>query len=335
MAKNKKAKGTYGAFLKGWGIFLVLSIVLGACAGAWLGNRGGTSVVDLDNSTGGVVNILLLGSDGGGMRSDTIMLVNINGETGKVNILSLPRDTAIFKQDANGRVITTSAPDKLNSYLGKGQIQYNNGEIKVPELAMMKKVKEITGLPINYYATIDFDGFKHIIDILGGVDYEVPENMDYDDPAQDLHIHLKAGMQHLDGQAAHDFVRYRNYKNGRADLARIEAQQAFIKALVKQKLTPSNINKIDELYDAISKYVNTNYKFKNLMSSLGTIKNITEDDVTMYVLPNTPRMIMGGSYVVYNDTEEHRQELKEILENFKSEAQKKAEADAAVSSEQQ
>lgn len=328
MAKNKNKKRRLGALGRVWIILVVISLGLGIFSGAKLMNTPLGSMVNLALDApedGGVVNILLLGTDEGGNRSDTIMLVNINGETGKVNILSIPRDTAIVSRNSNGSIIYGSngnpVYNKINSYLAIGKQQVQKGNLTVPEELPIRKVKEITGLPIHYFVTVDFEGFINIIDALGGVDFEVPENMNYDDPSQNLHIHLKKGMQHLDGQAAHDFVRFRNYKSGRADLARVEAQQSFIKALVKQKLTASNLNKIDEIYEIVGKNVRTNYSFKDLMSSFGTISSLTSDKVTMYVLPNTPQMINGLSYVIYN-TPQNLEELDEILDNFRSEEQK-------------
>ncbi len=321
----KRRKSPLKKFYRAWVIVLVISVVLGAATGIWF-MRGGVGTVSnmiLDQTDGGIVNVLLLGTDGGGQRSDTIMLVNINSETGKLNILSIPRDTAIAKKDANGNTI---GYDKINSYLGKGQYKESKGEIDEAEELIIAEVKKITGLPIHYFATVDFDGFIKIIDAMGGVDFYVPENMDYDDPYQNLHIHLKKGQQHLNGQKAHDFMRYRNYNSGRADLARIDAQQSFIKEIVKQKLTAENLSKADEIYKIVDENVKTNYSFDDLMLSFGTISKLTADKVNMYVLPNTPRMINGGSYVIYN-TRDNLEKLEEILDEFRSEEQKSERAE--------
>lgn len=323
MAKKKKGQRKIRPWACVWVILIILSITGGAYSGyrALQIDFGEMVDIELDElEPGGIVNILLLGTDLGSDRSDTIMLVNINGETGKVNILSIPRDTAIASRNSSGEIIyRNGAPvyNKINAYLAIGRQEVAKGEIEIPEELVVRKVKEITGLPIHYFATIDFDGFINIIDALGGVDYNVPEDMHYDDPVQDLHIHLNAGMQHLDGQKAHDFVRFRNYKNGQADLARVSAQQDFIKEIVKQKLTVSNINKIDDIYEMVNKNVRTNYGFDDLMSSFGTIANLKSEDITMYILPNTPKYIGGVSYVVYN-TRENLAALDEILVNFKS-----------------
>lgn len=328
MSGDKKKKRKMRGIFKVWIFLLIISMGLGFYSGVKLMNMdiGERIELSLDShEPGGVVNILLLGTDDGGDRCDTIMLVNLNGETGMLNILSIPRDTAIASRNSKGSIIYNSSGvpvyNKINSYMAIGKQEVAKGNIKVPEELLIRKVKEITGLPIHYFATVDFKGFINIIDALGGVDFDVPEDMNYDDPYQNLHIHLKKGMQHLDGQAAHDFVRFRNYKNGQADLARVDAQQNFIKELIRQKLTVSNLNKIDEIYEVVNKNVRTNYSFEAVMESFGTIKNLSADKSRMYVLPNSPKWINGGSYVIYN-TEQNMEELDKILENFRSKEHK-------------
>ena len=193
----------------------------------------------------GKLNMLLLGVDEGGQRSDTIMVVNVDNVQKEIKLMSIPRDTKITLN--NGKVM------KINACMG----------MKNREQFMIETIKTITKMPIHYYCEINFDGFKEIIDILGGVDYNVPFDMDYDDPAQDLHIHLKAGQQHLDGQAAHDFVRFRHNNKGaevyapgdyyKGDIGRIGAQQAFLSELFRQKMQPQYILKAPELINAAYK----------------------------------------------------------------------------------
>ena len=202
-------------------IFATVGGVLSAktLAGLYFGEEIMLASLDQQDESVGMVNILLLGVDEGGNRSDTIMLVSLNGKTNKVNILSIPRDT---------RVPVGRGYQKINAAIGIGKQEVAKGNLQEPEELSVEKVKMLTGLPIHYFMSIDFDGFKEVIDVLGGVDFEVPFNMVYDDPVQNLHINLKAGMQHLDGEAAHDFVRFRQGNPGHkgyatGDLGRIEA----------------------------------------------------------------------------------------------------------------
>ena len=192
----------------------------------------------------GMVNILLLGVDEGGMRSDTIMLASLNGRTGRLSVLSIPRDT---------RVLVGRSYQKINAAIGIGAQEVRKGNLKEPEELSVQKVKLITGLPIHYFMSVNFDGFMEIIDALGGVEFDVPFRMKYDDPVQGLHIDLQPGLQVLDGKKAHDFVRFRKGNPGypgyaMGDLGRVEAQQAFIKALVSQKVNAKYLLKANDLF---------------------------------------------------------------------------------------
>ena len=300
-------------------IFATVGGVLSAktLAGLYFGEEIMLASLDQQDESVGMVNILLLGVDEGGNRSDTIMLVSLNGKTNKVNILSIPRDT---------RVPVGRGYQKINAAIGIGKQEVAKGNLQEPEELSVEKVKMLTGLPIHYFMSIDFDGFKEVIDVLGGVDFEVPFNMVYDDPVQNLHINLKAGMQHLDGEAAHDFVRFRQGNPGHkgyatGDLGRIEAQQAFLRALVEQKLKPQYLLKANDIFDVIRKYVRTNYSARDLIKHLGIIKDITADDVVMHQLPNYTQTIGGASYVICKDAE-----LNELIEeHFMPKSDKKEE----------
>ena len=244
-----------------------------------------------DSADGGKMNILLMGLDKDKTRADTIMLASVDPENATIKLLSIPRDT---KVEVNGKTI------KINATMG-----YQSRE----EL-MITKVKEITGMPIHYYAEVDFSGFIEIIDILGGVDIDVPYAMDYDDPAQDLHIHFSPGMQHLDGQAAHDYVRFRHNNDGTApgnyalgDPGRIEAQQNFLKELLKQKLKPQYLLKAGELANAVSEYVTTNFTVADGLKYIGMLRKMDAESFETFVLPGGSKTISGASYYIYDPEE--------------------------------
>ena len=324
---TRKTKGVL--FLIGV-ITVVLSTFFGAfsakaLSGLYFGEEIELETLDTDNSKSmGIVNILLLGVDEGGQRSDTIMLASLNGKTKKINILSIPRDT---------RAPFGSNYYKINSAIGIGAQEVRKGRLKEPEELVIEKVKLMTGMPIHYFMTIDFDAFIEIIDVLGGVDFEVPFDMVYDDPVQNLHINLKKGMQHLDGKKAHDFVRfrqgnpgYRGYANG--DLGRIEAQQEFIRALAEQKLKPQYLLKATEIFGAIKKNVRTNYSAKDLLKHISIVKDIESLDIEVHSMPGVPRTIGGVSYVMCDDAaltklvEEHFYPSDEIVEAQKNSKKK-------------
>lgn len=271
----------------------------------------------------GKVNMLLLGVDEGGYRSDTIMLVSVDNVKNEIKLMSIPRDTKITLN--NGKVM------KINAAMG----------MKDREQFMIETIKTITKMPIHYYCEINFDGFKEIIDILGGVDYNVPFDMDYDDPAQDLHIHLKAGQQHLDGQAAHDFVRFRHNNKGadvyapgeyyKGDIGRISAQQDFLAELFRQKMQPQYILKAPELINAAYKYVRTNFTVKTAIEFISMLKSTDTTELETFLLPGTDGYENGVSYYFYSLSETKQL----ILEEFgypEDEAKALEESRSSVSS---
>lgn len=246
----------------------------------------------------GLLNVLVLGVDESESLCDTVMLFSVDQYSSEVNVLSIPRDT---------RILVGSNHVKFNSTMGIGKQQVANRKMSEPEDYIISKVKELTGLPVHYFVTVNLDGFKDVIDALGGVDYDVPFDMNYDDPAQNLHIHLKAGFQHLDGQAAHDYVRYRHDTNGRSpgyyvkgDEGRVEAQQAFIKEVISQKLSGASVAHLSELYKVLNKYVRTNFTGADLAKHMSLASSIKPEKITTYQLPGGAQYISGISYYVHD-----------------------------------
>ena len=263
-----------------------------------------TDSVDRLSSTGenvGLVNALLIGTDKEGLRSDTIMLVSFDDNSNRVNILSIPRDTRV---ELNGHT------EKINAAFGLGMLAAEEDPDVNDEDMLIDEVKKITGMPIHYFITINVDGFVDVIDALGGVDFNVPYDMDYDDPAQDLHIHLEAGEQHLDGQAAHDFVRFRHNNDNSApgeyvmgDEGRIYWQQKFMEALAEQKLKPEYISKVDDLFDVIRENVRTNLAFTDIMRILNAALDVDLSEMESYQLPGESAYIGGVWYYIYDEQE--------------------------------
>lgn len=248
-----------------------------------LGKQVTMESLDPEEDKVGMINFLIIGVDEDGTRSDTIMLVSYDGYSNRVNILSLPRDTKVRLNNQN---------QKLNAAMGVGIYNVKTKKDDEPEEEMIRQVKSLTGLPIHYFVTVGFDGFKEVIDALDGVDFYVPYNMDYDDPAQDLHIHLTAGQKHMDGQMAHDFVRFRHNNDGsapgeyvRGDEGRIYWQQKFLKELSKQKLNPKYFSKITDVFDVIADNVRTNYTLKDLLKHVSALQKIRVDEIGSYQLP--------------------------------------------------
>lgn len=199
----------------------------------------------------GVYNFLLLGSDKGGGNADTIIVVSYDTKEQKVGVLSIPRDSIVDRD--------WSRNAKLNAALGHGG----------PEL-VAEEVTQMLGIPIDYYFHVNLQGFVALVDELDGVDINIPVAMNYDDPYQNLHIHFKPGLQHLDGQETMEAVRYRHDNNTDvnpqySDLDRTKLQQEVLTQLAQKVLSWQSITKIQSFLDIFNTYVKTNMDMTQML----------------------------------------------------------------------
>ena len=168
----------------------------------------------------GVTRILLLGCDRASGLTDSILLVSINEDEKCTSILQIPRDT-------------------YAEYTEKDYKKLNGALSTLGESGIKDFFSSALGVTIHHFAVIKLDHFCKMIDAVGGVDVDAPQKMEYHDPAQNLHISIDEGRQHLDGKTAEQFVRYRSgYVN--ADLGRLDAQKIFLRAFAERcrDLTP-------------------------------------------------------------------------------------------------
>ena len=192
--------------------------------------------------------ILLSGVDDGNGGSDTNILLAVDAKNDSIYGVSIPRDT---KAIVNGRAC------KINA-------AYNIGGMEL----MAEVVSNQLGIPVDYTILVDLKGFKQLVDAIGGVQFYVPVNMYYDDPVQNLSIHFSKGMQHLTGAEALKVVRFRHNNDGTGygneDIGRMQTQQNFLKAVAKQTLTLSNLNKVDNFVKIFQQNVETDLTLGNL-----------------------------------------------------------------------
>lgn len=221
-------------------------------------------------------NVLLIGLDQEEVRSDVIILLNYDPSSGGINLLSVPRDT---------RVKVRGKFEKMNALYAFGK-----------ENLLIKGMEQLTGTHIDYYVTLNFKGFRKIIDALDGVEIDVPFNMNYDDPDQNLHIHLQKGRQVLDGTKAEQLVRYRKgnrnnegYEDG--DIGRIKMQQEFIRELFAQKVRLKYISKADDIFFLLKKYMRTNIEMGDVQKHLSNIRNVSYDKINTFTVPGSSRYI--------------------------------------------
>lgn len=255
-------------------IISLITICLGGMFDKILLFNNDSSMINRDYVTpideiSGKVNVLVLGVDKEGLRTDTIMVASLDANDNSVKLLSIPRDT---------RMYVGTRYQKINSAHAITQ----NGKIRGPQ-GSIEAVTRLTGIPINYYVEFSFTAFRDTIDALGGVYFDVPQNMRYSDPIQNLRINLSAGYQLLDGDKAEQLVRFRQYPEG--DIQRLRVQQDFIKAVAEQKLNGTIITKLPDLYKNLTKNLKTNFTLSDMTKFAPYLLNIDTQNITMYELP--------------------------------------------------
>lgn len=213
---------------------------------------------------GGFYTILVSGSDDGNGNSDTNILVAIDTVNGYIYGTSIARDT---------KAVWNGKNHKINAAFGSGGME-----------KMAEVVSDQLGIPVDYTVSVDLKGFAALVDAIGGVDFDVPVNMDYEDPYQDLYIHISKGMHHLSGSEALKVVRFRK-GYATQDIGRMETQQKFLKAVAKQTLTVSNLGKIDEFVKIFQKYVKTDLTLGNLDWLGKEAISIGADNIEFSTLP--------------------------------------------------
>ena len=164
---------------------------------------------------------------------------------------------------------------------------YNKGGTEL----LADTVSEQLGIPVDYTVSVNLKGFTALVDAIGGVDFDVPINMDYDDPIQNLSIHFKKGVQHLSGADAMRVVRFRHNNDGTGygseDLGRMQTQQKFLKAVAKKMLTIENlVTKMPDYADIFNRYVDTNLSIFDIARFGNAILKMGVDKIDFSTLPN-------------------------------------------------
>lgn len=215
--------------------------------------------------TVGRINILLLGESGyedDYKLTDSIMIVSYNPQTQQASMLSVPRDTYVGKRNKDTATANYLASYKVNSV-------YRNGT-NIPEA--IERIEEVVGVDIDNYVLIDTSAIVQIVDAIGGVRFNVPIDMNYDDTNQNLHIHLQAGEQLIDGAKAEQLLRFRHNQDwtsypeeyGDNDLGRMRTQREFIQATLKQLIKFENITKVLDLLNIVFDNIKTDLSLETI-----------------------------------------------------------------------
>lgn len=240
-------------------------------------------------------NILVMGVDIGDpnsksandpKRTDTMILAHYNAKDKKVNLVSIPRDILIKIDNRN---------QKINNAHALGGV----------ELAV-DAVEELLGIQIDYYGKINYEGFRSVIDAIGGVEMYIERTMDYDDAAQNLSIKFEKGTTvHLDGKKAEEFFRWRKNNDGsgfaNGDIGRIENQQKFITKVMDKIKSPMIVIKIPSILSAIQKNVETNMDANELLKYGTMFATMNGEDMSMDTIKGVPEYINRLSYLIYDE----------------------------------
>ena len=222
----------------------------------------------------GYTNILILGvDDSERQEADTILVLSFSNDTGKSRIIGIPRDTWITSRSHSGKIGTL----------------YSWGGANV----LVREVSKLLGVPIHQYIIIDMNTFADLIDILGGLDIYVEENMDYDDEVAGLSIHIPQGYQHLSGEEVQKYLRYKGEKLG--DVGRVQRQQKFIKALYAKVLQLDTIPKLPAIADIFRNRMETSAEIFDSAHLANVLRKMSSDPPTTLMLPGAENL--DGAWV--------------------------------------
>ena len=249
------------------------------------------------------LNVLILGIDDGDnefkdapKRTDVMLLASFDPVKNDVAILSLPRDTRV-------KIPGNQGLDKINH-------AYAYGGVPLAK----KTVANLLMVPIHYYVLLNWQGFIDVIDIIGGIDYYVENDMDYEDPYADLSIHIEHGFQHMDGKKAGEYIRFRNDEMG--DIGRVQRQQRFLKALASEMFSIGNVVKVPTLINSVEKHLKTDMDFLSMFKAANSFKVFGGEKVRAQMLYGDFQTINGVSYWVTSQ-DKTEQTLKELNIPFK------------------
>jgi len=246
------------------------------------------------------MNFLLLVGDKSSGNTDVMLVANYNPATSQISIVTIPRDTKVK--------IEHSPVPKINSAYAAGG-QEHKGATYASQV-----VSDLTGININYYVHLNISCIKGITEMLGGVYFDVPADLRYSDPTQDLNINLKKGYQLLDGDKVEQLLRFRKpsermyskkelaelakFYDG-SDIKRTEIQDKFIKEFIRQKLTIQYLPKFNSVINYAFQNIITNMTLTDALKLTSGVINISADNFNSFRLDGIDKIINGGWYYVY------------------------------------
>lgn len=230
-------------------------------------------------------NILLLGVDSNGdeaadlwegTRTDTIVLINVDPKSKKLNAISIPRDSKVYLPKNRG-------VQKINAAHAIGGVHMT-----------IKTIEDTLGVRIDRYVMVHDEAVRKIVEALGGVDIYVEKNMNYNDYSGNLHINLTKGQHHLTPDEAIGYLRFRHDAMG--DIGRTQRQQWFLRGLMKEVQKPQTITKLPQIISVMKDYVKTDMSLYEMSQYAALAKHLSVDDIEIAILPGAPNKHGYTSY---------------------------------------
>ncbi|MDD6502273.1 MAG: LCP family protein [Oscillospiraceae bacterium] len=261
---------------------------------------------DEETGTGrkkGCYTFAIVGADVASGNTDTIMVGRLDTKEGTLNVISIPRDT-----------LMNYGTSKINAAYAIGENKEKGKGVE----NLLKELKKLVGFEIDSYAVVNTKAVAELVEAIGGVEYDVPVDMIYDDPYQDLHINIRKGVQTLNGEDAVKVLRYRHgYADG--DIGRINVQQDFLMSLARQMLSLGNIPNLSKVIQVYEDNVTTNLSSGNVLFYATEFLKLKAENIHFMTLPgNTNGSINGISYV-FIDVDAWLEMINEYLNPFYAE----------------
>ena len=251
-------------------------------------------------------NILLLGVDSNGpdtlpfsgVRSDTIIIINVDMHGKSINAVSIPRDSKVYLADEHGI-------QKINAAYALGGIELTK-----------KTIEETLGIKIHNYIIVNAEGVRKLIDAIGGVPIHIDQNMHYRDNSAKLNINFDKGYYVLNGEQAEEYLRFR--KDMLGDIGRVHRQQKFINALIEKIKSPDAIRKIPDALKIASLYTRTDLNLYQMSQYAAIARDIDLNKVEFVMLPGAPNKKGIISYWIL-DPEKTQQIINRLIYHKKTE----------------
>ena len=256
-------------------------------------NNNNNNVNHVDGRKDGVYTFLVAGTDQISNNTDTIMVGSFDTVNGKLNIVSIPRDTLINIQHEVKKA--NAAYHYANYYKDIEGSSYYGID---PVTSMRKElVKSMLGFDVDKYVLVNLKAAEEVVDAIGGVEFDLPIDMNFDSKNQDLHIHLNKGKQTLNGEQFVQVMRFRSSYAG-GDLERIEMQHKLLRALADQMLTLGNVPNISKVAQIVADNMQTDMNTENIIYFIKEFLKLDKDDIQFLTLPKlNTGSVFGYSYV--------------------------------------